>query len=124
MKIVLTSETFLPKIDGIVSIVCRTLDYFNERGIQAMLITPDQGVTEYAGAKIIGAPCIVNPKYPEGRVGFPSLRPYRAIRDFNPDLVHVIDPAFMGLGALVSARHLKIPVVASYHLSLSRSARE
>jgi glycosyltransferase involved in cell wall biosynthesis len=38
--------------------------------------------------------------------------------------MHAIDPGFIGAAALVSAKLLGIPTVASYHLSLSRAARD
>jgi glycosyltransferase involved in cell wall biosynthesis len=122
MRIALSVETFLPKIDGIVNIACRTLDFLTDNGIESIIIAPEQGVREYHGVKVIGAPCIVNPVYPEGRVGFPSIGAYNAVRKFKPDLVHAIDPALIGAGAIMYAKILKLPTVASYHLSISRSA--
>lgn len=124
MRIALSVETFLPKIDGIVTIACLTLEHLRENGISAILLAPQQGIREYAGAPVVGVPCVVNPLYPEGRISFPTPITYRMIRDFRPDLVHAIDPGFIGAGALLSAKYLGIPTVASYHLSLSRAAKD
>jgi glycosyltransferase involved in cell wall biosynthesis len=124
MRIAFSVETFLPKIDGIVTIACLTLEYLRENGVNTILLAPQQGIREYADAPVIGVPCIVNPLYPEGRVSFPTPNTYRVIRDFHPDLVHAIDPGFIGAGALFAAKSLRVPTVASYHLSLSRAAKD
>lgn len=124
MRIALSVETFLPKIDGIVSIACLTLEYLRDYNIHAIILAPQQGVEQYAGVSVIGVPCIVNPWYPEGKISFPTFNSFRAIRHFRPDLVHAIDPGFIGAGALLSAKYLRVPTVASYHLSLSRAAND
>ncbi len=124
MRIALSVETFLPKIDGIVSITCLTLEHLQKSGIRSILLAPEQGIREYAGVPVVGVPCVVNPLYPEGRISFPTLNAYRTIRDFRPDLVHAIDPGFVGAAALLSAKLLRVSTVASYHLSLSRAARD
>jgi len=124
MRIVLSVETFLPKIDGIAAITCLTLEHLQQHKIGAMLLAPEQGGREYAGAEVIGVPCVTNPWYPEGKISFPTPNVYQAIRKFKPDLLHAIDPGFIGAGALISAKFLRIPTVASYHLSLSRAAKD
>jgi glycosyltransferase involved in cell wall biosynthesis len=124
MRIALSVETFLPKIDGISAITCLTLEHLQHHNISAMLLAPKQGTGEYASAQVIGVPCVTNPFYPEGKISFPTPYLYRAISDFRPDLVHAIDPGFIGAGALISAKLLQIPTVASYHLSLSRAAKD
>jgi len=124
MRIALSVETFLPKIDGIVTIACLTLDYLEQQGVKTFILAPEQGVHNYAGTPVGGVASVVNPLYPEGRISIPSFSTYCMMRDFRPDLVHAIDPGFIGLAALLSAKHLRIPTVASYHLSLSNAAKD
>ena len=54
LKIAVFTETFLPKIDGIVSILCLMLQRLNEQGHQVLLFGPPGGPAEYAGAEIVG----------------------------------------------------------------------
>jgi glycosyltransferase involved in cell wall biosynthesis len=125
MRIALTVETFLPKIDGIVNIACLTLDYLRQYNIEATIFAPDQGVKHYKDVPIVGLPCIVDPWYPEGKICFPTPNTtYFALRRFKPDLVHMIDPGFVGLGVGLSAKALGVPTVGSYHLSISQLARD
>jgi glycosyltransferase involved in cell wall biosynthesis len=124
MRIALSVEAFLPKIDGIVKIACLTVDYLERQGIKTFVLAPEQGLSQYGSTSIGGVPSVVNPLYPEGRISIPTFNTYRMIRDFRPDLVHAIDPGFIGLAALLSAKYLRLPTVASYHLSLSKAAKD
>ncbi len=124
MRIALSVETFLPKIDGIVNIACLTLDYLRQYNIEAVIYAPEQGVRNYKDVQVIGTPCIVDPWYPEGKISFPTLNTYLSLRRFKPDLVHLIDPGTIGAGVGFSAKFLGVPTVASYHLSISQLARD
>ncbi len=120
MRVVICTETFLPKIDGIVKVACLTLEHFQRRGIEAAVAAPEQGVREYAGARVIGVPGVHNPFYPEGRIIFPNPSTYRRIKAFRPDIIHAFHPVMAGLAGLVIARRLKVPAIASFHLDLAR----
>ncbi len=120
MRVALYTETFLPKIDGIVKVACLTLEHFQRRGIEAVVVAPEQGVREYAGAEVIGVPCVVNPLYPEGRVSLPTLDTYRRVKAFRPDLMHSFHPVLAGMAGMVFAKRMKVPAIASFHLDVAR----
>ncbi len=123
MKIAVFTETFLPKIDGVVSILCLMLQRLQERGHKVILFGPPGGPDEYAGAEIVGVGGPRLPFYPELRINIPRHRVWERVRDFKPDLVHVVNPFFLGPFGLSYARRLKVPVVASYHTDLPRYVR-
>ena len=54
LKIAVFTETFLPKIDGIVSILCLMLQRLNELGHRVLLFGPPGGPRDFAGAEIVG----------------------------------------------------------------------
>ncbi len=122
MRVALYTETFLPKIDGIVRVACLTLEHYRRHGIEAVVVAPEQGVREYAGARVIGVPCLPNPVYPEGRIAIPTLGTYRRVKEFKPDLMHCFHPLAAGLGGLLFAKRLKVPVVSSFHLDIAHIA--
>ncbi|MEL7420655.1 MAG: glycosyltransferase, partial [Cyanobacteria bacterium J06555_3] len=41
-----------------------------------------------------------------------------AIEKFQPDLIHVVNPAFLGVGGIYYAKTMNIPLIASYHTHL------
>ena len=54
MRIALFTETFLPKIDGIVTRLRHTVDHLQRNGDQVLVFSPDGGLREHKGAKIHG----------------------------------------------------------------------
>lgn len=118
MRIALFTETFLPKIDGIVTRLCHTVEHLQRSGDQVLIFSPDGGLTEYKGAKIYGVPGFPLPLYPELKLALPKPEIGRALEKFQPDIVHVVNPAILGLGGIFYGKMLKIPLVASYHTHL------
>lgn len=118
LKIAIFTETFLPKIDGIVSILCLMLQRLNERGHKVLLFGPPGGPAEYAGAEIFGVGGPPLPFYPEVRINIPRRQVWERIKDFQPDIVHTVNPFFLGPFGLSYGRKLGVPVVASYHTNV------
>jgi len=123
MRIAIFTETFLPKLDGIVSILCLALRRMEERGLQALLIGPPDVPAEYASARCIGTGGPRFPLYPEVRMNLPTRRIGRALRAFRPDLVHVVNPVFLGPTGIAYARRLGLPLVESYHTDVPGYAK-
>ncbi len=123
MKIAIFTETFLPKVDGIVSILCQALERLQEHGHQVILFGPPGGPTEYAGAEIVGVGGPRLPLYPELRINIPKRWVWERVQAFQPDLVHVVNPFFLGPFGLSYAKKLGVPVVASFHTDLARYAQ-
>ena len=47
MRIALFTETFLPKVDGIVTRLSHTVDHLQRNGDQVLVVCPEGGMTEY-----------------------------------------------------------------------------
>ncbi|MEM8535257.1 MAG: glycosyltransferase family 1 protein [Chloroflexota bacterium] len=121
LKIAVFTETFLPKIDGIVSILCLMLQHLNAKGHKVLLFGPPGGPEEYAGAEIVGVGGPRLPFYPEMRINIPRRRRvWNRIQEFDPDLVHIVNPFFLGPFGLSYAQRLQVPIVASYHTNIPK----
>ena len=118
MRIALFTETFLPKIDGIVTRLKHTVEHLQRQGHQVLVISPDGGIKEYKGAKVYGVSGIPLPLYPELKLAIPRPSLKLVLEKFKPDLIHVVNPAVLGLGGIYYAKVLNIPLVASYHTHL------
>ncbi len=124
MRIALFTETFLPKLDGIVNTLCYLLEYLEREGHDAIVVAPEGGPSNYAGAKVIGLPGAPFPLYPELKMISPIITVREEIEAFKPDVIHVAHPIALGLIGLKHAKQLGIPVVASYHTDLSGFAEQ
>lgn len=118
MKIALFTETFLPKIDGIVTRLCHTVEHLQRLGDEVLIFSPQGGLTEYKGAKIYGVDGFPLPLYPELKLAWPTPVVGVEIERFQPDIVHVANPAVLGLGGIYYAKKFNLPLVASYHTHL------
>jgi glycosyltransferase involved in cell wall biosynthesis len=118
MKIALFTETFLPKIDGIVTRLKHTVEHLQRNGDRVLVFCPDGGLREYQGAKIHGVSGIPLPLYPELKLAIPRPTIRWTLERFKPDLIHVVNPAVLGVGGIYYAKTMNIPLVASYHTHL------
>jgi glycosyltransferase involved in cell wall biosynthesis len=118
MKIALFTETFLPKIDGIVTRLCHTVAHLQSSGHQVMVLCPAGAPADYKGAQIHGVSGFPLPLYPELKMALPRPSIAQALDRFQPDLIHVANPAVLGLSGVFYAKWRRIPLVASYHTHL------
>jgi phosphatidylinositol alpha 1,6-mannosyltransferase len=118
MKIAFFSEVFLPKVDGIVNTLCHLLDHLTHSGVASLLIAPQGSPEYYNNTRIISAPAVPFPFYPEIKLASPWLNVDAELEAFRPDLIHILNPVALGLGGLRYARSHNIPLVASYHTDI------
>ncbi|MDR7898290.1 glycosyltransferase family 1 protein [Thermosynechococcus sp. JY1334] len=118
MRIALFTETFLPKIDGIVTRLCQTVRHLQRNGHQVLVVAPEGGLDYYEGAQIYGVSGFPLPLYPELKLALPRPAIGQALEAFAPDLIHVANPAVLGVAGLYYAQKFHLPLVASYHTHL------
>ncbi len=118
MKIALMTEPFLPKIDGIVTMLTKTVECLRRRGDEVLIFAPSGGPKELYGAEVVGLPSVRFPLYPELRLALPraSMRP--KLEAFKPDIMHLFEPALLGIGGMYYSQVLDIPLVISSHTNL------
>jgi glycosyltransferase involved in cell wall biosynthesis len=119
MRVAIITENFLPKLDGVTRTLAKLLEHLQLTGHEAMLLGPDSGMEEYAGAEIVGTAGLPFPFYPELKFNF--FRPLfmRRLGDFRPDIIHLVDPVILGATGLAAARFFNVPLVSSYHTNLA-----
>lgn len=119
MRVAIITENFLPKLDGVTRTLARLLEHLQAGGHQALLLGPDSGMAEYAGAEVIGTAGLPFPFYPELKFNF--FRPLfiRRLGEFQPDIIHLVDPVILGATGLAAARFFNTPLVSSYHTNLA-----
>lgn len=119
VRVAIITENFLPKLDGVTRTLARLLEHLQGNGHQALLLGPDSGMEQYAGAEIVGTAGLPFPFYPELKFNF--FRPLflRRLYEFEPDIIHLVDPVILGASGLAAARFLNKPLISSYHTNLA-----
>lgn len=125
MRIALLTETFLPKMDGIVTTLCQTVRQLGELGHQVLIFAPDAGITEFEHFRVVGMKSRAFPLYPELRLALPRASMRDILLEFRPDVIHVADPALLGIAGLYygggkDGGALRVPLVISYHTDLPK----
>jgi glycosyltransferase involved in cell wall biosynthesis len=120
VKIAFFTETFLPKVDGIVTRLTKTVQHLVAAGDEVLIFCPEGAPETYGGARVVGVPAMPLPLYPELKLALPRPAVSEALDRFAPDVVHVVNPAVLGLGGIWLAKSRGYPLVASYHTHLPK----
>lgn len=127
MRVALFTETFLPSRDGIVTRLTHTIEVLSQRGDDVLIVAPRiRGLPEnYRGMPVLSLPSMPFPLYRGFYLGSPVLSKSAriALRRFQPEVVHIVNPFVIGLAGLRYACHHRIPLVASYHTNIPEYTR-
>lgn len=123
MRIAIFTETFLPKTDGIVTTLCQTIHQLRQLGHEVLVFAPDGGIAEFEQCRVVGMRSLPFPLYPELRLALPRASIRRILTEFKPDLLHVADPALLGIAGLYygggkDGGPLRLPLIVAYHTDL------
>jgi len=119
MRIALMTEPFLPKIDGIVTMLTKTIECLRKKGDEVLLFAPSGGPNELFGAEVVGLPSVPFPLYRELRVALPRASMRAKLKAFDPDVIHVFEPVLLGWGGVYYSQALKVPLVISSHTNIA-----
>lgn len=125
MRIAIITENFLPKVDGVTRTLARLLEHLETSSHQVLLLGPETNKKTYAGAQLIGTFGIPFILYPELKFNLWRPKFTTALIQFQPDVIHLVDPVCLGaLGLSVLRYYLPtIPIVSSYHTNLADYCR-
>lgn len=96
MRIALLTETFLPKIDGVVNSLCHLLDHLDAYGHQSLLLAPEGSPDHYGNTPVVQMKANRLFFYPEFRLVSPLQYIDPHLDPFKPDLIHVVNPFSLG----------------------------
>ena len=117
-RVAVLTESFLPKVDGVVKTSYLTIRYLQETGREVLIFAPDIAVDQVGDSRVIPLPSISLPQAPETRMALPNPVVARHIEEFEPDLIHLFSPAAMSVNGMAVGRHLNLPVIANYQTDL------
>ena len=117
-RVAVLTESFLPKVDGVVKTTYLTIRYLQETGREVLIFAPDIAVDQVGSSEVVPLRSISLPKAPETRMAFPNPVVARELEDFKPDLIHLFSPAAMAVSGMAVGRHLNLPVIANYQTDL------
>ena len=123
LRVAVVTESFLPQVNGVTNSVLRVLETLSAKGHDALAIAPDsaEAPTTYAGFRVKRVPSLaVKGLLP---VGFPQRFMEPLIEGFDPDVIHLASPFFLGKYATRIAQRLNIPTLSIYQTDVAGFAR-
>jgi len=123
MKILLTTESYYPNIDGGAIAQYNLVNELTKHGHEIYVIAPGfsfkNTVEEDNGTRVFRTRAVKLPLYMKSRYHFspfPLFRIGKIIKQFKPDIVHICSPYPISISAMLWARKKDIPVIGSIHI--------
>jgi len=117
MRIAIIAEVFLPKVDGVVMRTMNLIRQLLERGDDVLVICPEALAKRESPVPVVEFRSFPFPSYPEYRIGIPDERLIVTLAEFQPDIVHFINPFAFGFRCcdILARAGLNIPTIFSFH---------
>lgn len=120
MRISLVTETYIPQLNGVSRTLGQLRRVLTDHGDSVQVVHPDYGRPPEDPCDVL-ARAITVPFYRELHLPVPPFgRVHRAIDSFQPDLIHVVTEAALGLSVLNYALRRGIPVTSSFHTNFDQ----
>ncbi len=125
MRIAFVTETWVPSVDGIITRLQATITELLQSGHQVLVIAPRPprsapAVRVQDGIQVRTVPTVRFRFVYGGQAwGLPVPRVDRYLREFAPDVVHLVNPVLTGFAGAIAARRQRRTLVASYHTNVA-----
>lgn len=130
MRIALVSDTYLPQVNGVTTVVHRIAKLVRAAGHPVALVAPryphgSDGDGGGGGGDELRVPSLPFPPYPSIRLSSPFHRHVAHFLDrFGPDLIHAATEGPLGVHARRYAMAHDVPLVTSFHTDFPQYARD
>ena len=124
MRITLISDTYLPEINGVTTVLATMRQGLLARGHAVQVIAPGYAEPGPDEAGVVRRWSVRFPPYPAIRLSLPIGGDVgRALDAFRPDLVHVATEGPLGTVGRRAALARGLPLVTSFHTDTFRATR-
>jgi glycosyltransferase involved in cell wall biosynthesis len=117
MRIAIVAEVFLPKVDGVVNRTVNLIQQLVRCNDEVMVLCPQAEGADKCSVPVVEVRSFSFPLYPEYRIGLPDDRLLPVLEQFQPDVLHYVNPFAFGFRCcdLIHRAGLRIPSVFSFH---------
>ncbi|HEU5169330.1 MAG TPA: glycosyltransferase family 1 protein [Gemmatimonadales bacterium] len=123
MRLSLVTDTFLPEVNGVTTVLAAMARGLRARDHAVQVVAPAYGGAVDDAAGVYRVPSVACPRYPAVRLSWPIGRGIGgALARFGPDVVHVVTEGPIGAFGHRWARRARVPLVTSFHTDFPRYA--
>ena len=125
MRVVISAETFLPRMNGVVNSVIQVARYLRDQGVPVLIIAPDlAGPREFEGIPVERVRSVTLPGVHDFDVSVAThARVARIMEAFQPTVVHLASPFVLGARVAATASAMGIPSVAVFQTDIAGYAQ-
>jgi glycosyltransferase involved in cell wall biosynthesis len=122
MRVVIATDSFPPRIDGVADTSATIAQLLSRRGHDVLVIAPAPGPSDGDGYSVVRIRSIPFPLYPEFRLAAPPAAISTLLRRYPPDATLVLTPGVIGLW-VVQALSSRSRLVHIYSTDILHYAR-
>ena len=119
MKIAFFTDTFFPKIDGVVISTIHLAKGLADKGHKVLIFAPryeEKEEFKYKNVKVVRIASMPSFIYPGLKMSTPlSIKTLRTVIKEKPDIIHFQITMTLGMQAIIIAKLLGIPLVGTFH---------
>lgn len=116
MNVLILTNTFTPHVGGVARSVEAFVAEYRKRGHRVLVVAPEFPDMPQNEVDVVRINAIQHFNASDFSVALP-IHPHlsKAIDEFDPDIVHSQHPFLLGITALRTARHRRLPLVFTHH---------
>ena len=124
LRIAHFTDSFYPKIDGIVTFLDNFIGYFSKIGYKIAVFCPTykNEKEKYFGrnVKIFRLKSLSLRAYKEVKISMAMPKTILSqLREFKPDIIHIHTPGPIGILGIMASGRLNVPLIGTYHTMVS-----
>jgi glycosyltransferase involved in cell wall biosynthesis len=124
VRIAIVSDTYVPQVNGVSTVVRRSVDALLREGHETAVVAPRYPSVEETKPGELRVVSFPFPPYPAIRLSAPRYRSVAAfLAEFRPELIHVHTEGPLGLLGRRYALERRLPLVTSFHTDFPRYAK-
>ena len=121
MRVTIVTETYFPQVNGVSRTLGELVRHLIHCGDTVQLIHPKYGPSTKADPHTHLVRSVVLPFYKDVHLPIPPFgSAHRAIKSFDPDVIHIASEATLGLSVLIYAMRHGLNVVSSFHTNFDQ----
>ncbi|WP_114418378.1 glycosyltransferase [Marinospirillum perlucidum] len=124
LRIAMFTNNYLPFIGGVPLSIQRLQQGLSKLGNKLLIVAPRYPNQPHGETQVVRVPSLftLGAKSEFRLANIFSLRVFKRVRAFVPDLIHVHHPFWLGSLGVFIARRLRVPAVYTYHTRLEHYA--
>ena len=124
MNIAVFTDTYYPKIDGIVSSIINSTNELANKGHKIIIFAPKYQKAEtiklHPNIEVYRSFSFSSLSYAEVKISVPNIvKIMKKIKQFKPDIIHIHTPFIIGLLGIFCSKAYEVPSIGTYHTILS-----